>query len=351
MSNESISQFASFTEIKQFIDIEQKHRNLEWLKQALAMAIEVELSTLPPYLCAWWSIIDSNTEAANIIKSIILEEMLHMGLACNMLTAIGGTPKITIPKYPGHLPGNIHPKLTVYLSGLTKDYLENIFLKIEKPIEPIEIREKQPLRFALFVAEEVPVQTYPTIGAFYDEIFKTFHDLSPQINITNQLVADHINLYKIQTLDDVEKAITEIKQQGEGTASTPKTDPKFGQELSHYYKFSEILHGKKIVFENNQWSFSGDEIPWPDTYPMAKVPDGGWTGRYSNPSWEVRHLLIHFNAIFNSMLNKLESAWINGNQGDLGNAVNEMFQLKSPAVELMKIPLPNSSNNYGPDFL
>ncbi len=84
----------------------------------------------------------------------------------------------------------------------------------------------------------------------------------------------------------------------------------------------------------------------PDTYPMAKVPDGGWTGRFSNPSWEVRHLLISFNAIFNSMLNKLESAWVNGNQGDLGDAVNEMFQLKSPAVELMKIPLPSTYDRF-----
>ncbi len=261
MSNESLSQFASFTAIKQFIDIEQKHRNLEWLKQALAMAIEVELSTLPPYLCAWWSIIDPNTEAANIIKSIILEEMLHMGLVCNMLTAIGGTPRITIPKYPGPLPGNINPSLKVYLSGLTKDYLKNIFLEIEKPEKPIEVREIQPLKFAFFLVKDAPVQTYPTIGAFYDEILSTFKYLNPQINEKNQLIAKHISLYKIEKIDDVEKAITEIKQQGEGTGSTPETNLNFGQELAHYYKFSEILHGKKIVFENNQWSFSGDEIP------------------------------------------------------------------------------------------
>ena len=40
-----------------------------------------------------------------------------MGLACNMLTTIGGTPQINtpaaVPKYPGHLPGGVRPHLTV----------------------------------------------------------------------------------------------------------------------------------------------------------------------------------------------------------------------------------------------
>jgi hypothetical protein len=30
----------------------------------------------------------------DLIESVALEEMLHMGLVCNMLMAIGGTPQI-----------------------------------------------------------------------------------------------------------------------------------------------------------------------------------------------------------------------------------------------------------------
>ena len=59
----------------------------------LQTAIEVEHSTIPAYLCALYSIKDgTNQEAAQIIKSVVLEEMLHMILAANVLNAIGGHP-------------------------------------------------------------------------------------------------------------------------------------------------------------------------------------------------------------------------------------------------------------------
>src|SRR5262249_36943662 len=87
-------------------------RDVEWLQQSLQSAIDLELSTLPPYLCGMWSIKDSSTTAASLINSVVLEEMLHMGLACNMLTTIGGTPQIDsgIPTYPGPLPGDVRPQ-------------------------------------------------------------------------------------------------------------------------------------------------------------------------------------------------------------------------------------------------
>jgi len=46
--------------------------------------------------------------------------MFHLGLACNILSAIGGTPQIlaAVPTYPGPLPGDVRPQLTVYLGTL-----------------------------------------------------------------------------------------------------------------------------------------------------------------------------------------------------------------------------------------
>jgi hypothetical protein len=69
-------------------------KDLDWLKASLQAALELELSTLPPYLCGLWSITDKTHPVRKLIRTIVLEEMLHMGLACNMLTAIGGTPEI-----------------------------------------------------------------------------------------------------------------------------------------------------------------------------------------------------------------------------------------------------------------
>ena len=68
---------------------------LDLLKQHLQTAIELEHSTLPPYLSAYWSIHGDSIHAEHSKKfflTVIQEEMLHMAMACNILNAVGGTP-------------------------------------------------------------------------------------------------------------------------------------------------------------------------------------------------------------------------------------------------------------------
>src|SRR4051794_10597876 len=87
--------------------------NLEWLKNSLQAAVQLEMATIPPYLCAMWSIKDPADPVRAMIRDIVLEEMSHMGTACNMRTAAGGTPRVNtadvVPTYPGPLPGGVHP--------------------------------------------------------------------------------------------------------------------------------------------------------------------------------------------------------------------------------------------------
>ncbi|GBE91692.1 ferritin-like domain-containing protein [Nostoc cycadae] len=327
------------TSISELLQTESANRDIDWLKSSLNAAIELELATLPPYLCAWWSIKDLGASAAGLIRSILMEEMLHMGLVANMLTTIGGTPRIStvLPSYPSGLPGGVRPGLTVYLAGLSKTYLEEVCKPIELPENPI------PISFAK--------ETFATIGAFYDAILGAFQDLQPTMTGNNQLtnggydVGGHA-LFAIKTLADVEKAITEIKVQGEGTSLSPDAEG-FGDQLAHYYKFDEILQGREIKQIDGQWKYAGEVIPFPDTYPMAKVPQGGWT----NPSEEVRTLLDEFNHAFKLVLDNLELAWTNGDESKLGQAIGLMYNLQGSAVKLMQIPLPDGSGNYGPDFL
>ena len=74
----------------------------EDLQQHLQWAIELEHSTLPPYLTALYSIKDgTNQEAVEIIHSVFIEEMLHLTLAANILNAVGGSPNLD---YPGIMP-------------------------------------------------------------------------------------------------------------------------------------------------------------------------------------------------------------------------------------------------------
>lgn len=64
-------------------DLPDLHRHLQW-------ALQVEHTTIPPYLCALHSIPDGyNVEAATVIRSVVMEEMLHMTLVANVLNAVG----------------------------------------------------------------------------------------------------------------------------------------------------------------------------------------------------------------------------------------------------------------------
>src|SRR5271165_2223984 len=85
-----------------------------WLQKALQSAIELELATLPPYLCGLWALQDQSSVPATLIKGIVFDEMGHFGLACNLLSATGVQPAIfdgyDAITYPGPLPGGVRPK-------------------------------------------------------------------------------------------------------------------------------------------------------------------------------------------------------------------------------------------------
>src|ERR1051326_944656 len=156
-------------------------RDLPWLQQALQSAIELELSTLPPYLCGLWALQDQNSDAAGLILSIALDEMSHLGLACNMLRATGVQPQIFAGydqiQFPGHLPGGVRPKCDPSFFPCDKDFqvvlgfsdfhaFAKMCMQIEYPEDPVP-------RPTLFAAEE----TFPSIGEFYDAVLKAFEAL------------------------------------------------------------------------------------------------------------------------------------------------------------------------------
>lgn len=63
--------------------------SLESLREHLQCAIELEHSTIPPYLCALYSIEPGrNLEAVEVICSVVVEEKLHLTLAANLLNAV-----------------------------------------------------------------------------------------------------------------------------------------------------------------------------------------------------------------------------------------------------------------------
>src|SRR3954463_797430 len=82
---------------------------LDDLREHLQWAIELEHATLPPYLCALYSLDpETNPEAIKAVGGVFVEEMLHLALAANLLNAVGGHPRLDTPRmlppYPRRLP-------------------------------------------------------------------------------------------------------------------------------------------------------------------------------------------------------------------------------------------------------
>jgi hypothetical protein len=325
--------------IKELLDVDSSERDTAWLQQALQCAVNLEFATLPVYLSGMWSIEEQSGEVYDLINSVVLEEMLHLGLACNMLCAIGGTPQITAPSYPGPLPCGVRPGLEVYLAGLSKDTVA-MFMEIEMPEHPVAL-----------VAD-----TYPTIGAFYDAILAAFQAAAPPLSAARQMKANFSvtvpdppdpdktvteKLLPLTTLTAVEQAIATIKDQGEGT-STSADAPEFGGELAHYYRFGEIFHGSKLIPVNGTWKWEGDPVEFPACYPVARVPAGGY------PDLPAAQ---KFDQLYDDLITHLQNAWANGSPGDLNTAIGDMFQLYNLAQPIITTPLPGGGGNYGPDFI
>ena len=316
--------------VPEFVAVPEPAWDQALLIEGLAIAAQVELSTIPPYLCGLWSITGGEDDRPlGWIRQIVVEEMLHLGLVCNMTTAIGGTPALTAPVYPGPLPGGVRPDLTVGLQGLTREYVAGVYMGIEYP-------EDGPL---------TPPGT-ATIGQLYDALQAMFVAVQPMfVGGTQQVTAVGPNsLPAITGLDDVAAAITEIKEQGEGTATSPDADP---DDLAHYYLFGQIANGRLLAETDGVWDYTGDPVAFPTAAPMAPVPAGGWGA----VAPAVGTLLAEFDAVYADVRRRLNTAWSPaGTDADLQNAIARMFDLGGPAQELMGMAIPGGTGNYGPAF-
>ena len=332
---EETSAVGGGTKIIDLMNVPSEKHDLDWLKAALQSAIELELATLPPYLCAMWSIDETDPNAAYPVQSlrqIVIEEMRHMGLACNLLTTLGGIPQINVsgnvPEFPGELPGGVKPGLTVSLAKLSPEQLV-VFLEIELPETP-------PIMPTALVEE-----TFPTIGAFYDAILAALQKLSPaEFTGRNQLTA--LGLRPVRNLADAETTIGIIKIQGEGTEQSPEDQPGLTEpDLAHYYRFREILNERRFIKNAaGQW-VSGEAIPFPKIYPMATIPEGGYAESHD------------FDRIYTHLLNSLQKAWETNDSIELAKSRPIMVSMKAEAKKLMQMPIDAQDSlkgNFGPSF-
>lgn len=336
----------SFQELMELLD---NSKDVACLKRVLQTAISLEFSTIPPYLCALWSIKEDKNEVAESIREIVQEEMLHMALACNMLTAIGGQPKINtmVPKYPGPLPGGVHSGLIAKLSGLTKDLLLD-FMYIERPLS--EFSHDHP-ELTLDQREEEPHGD--TIGAFYEKVKEAFVEIDPPMDPDNQ-IAGPLAWRVVRTVEDALYAIDLITEQGEGTGTTPEESEG---DLSHFYRFKEVFEEVRLVWDSdNNTLRHGEAFPFPDVLPMGEVPEDGWEAdiksiKDKNERDTVRFYLEQFDIVYTKLLDELQATWTLGGQASLVCAYSTMFDLEKSAKRLMTIKVPRlGDKTFGPRF-
>lgn len=316
------------------------------LQESLQTAIELEHATIPPYLYALYSLgtDPANTTVADIIQSVVSEEMLHMTLACNLLNAVGGTPLIDtpefIPTYPGPLPGSVESGLTVHLAPFSTEVIKDTFMAIEEPESPAD--------FPSIKHVDLAATASVTIGQFYNAIIDQMKALEkagvdvftgdPALQVKPPFEEGAI----VTDLDSAIAAIELIIDQGEGT--NPSESPLDGGpdgELAHYYRFAEIAEGNALVPIETApgWSYSGDPIVAEG--PIANIATNPSSSAFPTGSAE-RHAMDNFNYTYTSLLKGLHMLF-NGKTDTFSRTLGAMMSLRQQALTMM-----SGTNLHGP---
>ncbi|HEY3467208.1 MAG TPA: ferritin-like protein [Amycolatopsis sp.] len=328
--------------------VDDLRRHLQW-------AIELEHATIPPYLCALYSLDAArNPEPAQVVGTVLAEEMLHLALAANLLNAVGGEPRLDtpelLPPYPHPLPHGDR-SVHVQLVPFGPEALE-LFLRIEQPAS----------------ADDPPEgEEYRTIGQFYAAIEAGLRALCDKLgedavftgDPKRQIGAFHLRggggeVIAVHDLKTASAALAEIVEQGEGAARTDVWDGDRDvfhperEEVAHYYRFQELRLGRR--YRTGDTPASGPtgekiEVDFDGVLPMRPNPR---TADYPEGS-PVRVAQEEFNQTYSLLLYQLEQAFT-GEPGQMKDAVGTMFGLRKQAVALMKMPSGDGTTTAGPTF-
>ena len=347
-------------------------RTLDELKEFLYRAMRLEHATIPPYLTALYSIKPGlNRDATQVLRVIVVEEMLHLTIAANILNAIGGTPDLTrldfAPNYPASLPDG-ETDFKVSIQAFSREALA-IFLKIERPAQ----RPKHLVGKGLIQRKTPPNITalgsdprnedfhFYSIGEFYETILEGIKYLEAEAHEagttifsgdkSRQITSEYYysggaELFPVTDLKSALEAIELIIEQGEGDGGGIYDDDE--HELAHYYRFQELVEGRYYQKGDQPGHPTGPQlqVDWEGAYPIQqdlKVND-------INKDPELREAAIAFNTRYGEFLQLLTRAY-NGQPSLLLEAVPMMFEFRNMIFELIRNPLPDCpGKNGGPTY-
>jgi hypothetical protein len=317
---------------------------------ALQQALKLEHSTIPPYLYALYSLVPgTNGTVAGIIRSVVVEEMLHMALVSNIILGLGGSPVLKtpdiVPRYPGRLPGSVASGLVVGLEPCSLDLIENVFMKIEEPEDPLVFRAE------LEAADEI------TIGQFYEAIKMSITALGDGAFVGDkdrQLDPDLLpNSIVVTGAETARAAIETIVAQGEGTTTAPLE--VVGTDFAHYYRFNEIVHGRRLISNpdatpedppDRQFLYAGEPIEF-DAGGVSPVPTNPTLAGY--PAEGAAFVVCRtFNYTYTNLLKVLHEVF-NGSLEQYDAAIGLMMSLEQQGKD-MTAGVTTGGAAVGPSF-
>jgi hypothetical protein len=328
--------------------------DLAALRRHLGAALQLEHATIPPYLVALYSIRPgTNSEAYQVLRAVVVEEMLHLTLAANLLNAVGGDPDLThdgfVPAYPACLPDG-ETDFEVSLQAFSRDAVET-FLKIERPAlaagdEVLTVnREKAAGSLRAARVHDDSEEHFYSIGEFYQAIehalveFDAEHGDAlftgdPDRQVTPEYYYSGGGaIVPVTDLKSAQAAIRLISEQGEGVS-----DAMFDYEgeIAHFYRFEQLKLGRYYQQGDAPGSPSGLplDVDWDAVFPIksnARLAD------YAEGS-ELHAGAVAFNAYYADFLRLLTRAF-QGEPKLLIEAVGAMFRIKEMVCQLMRQPI------------
>ncbi|MGU7784748.1 ferritin-like domain-containing protein [Burkholderia sp. PU8-34] len=340
--------FGELADVIGSTDIDTDRKNLlEDLQQALIL----EHATIPPYLTALYTLApNSGWRAVEVLRSVVVEEMLHMTLVANVMNALGGAPQTSaptfIPAYPAPLPFDIDG-IKVNLFGFSRDAV----------VQGCAIERPRTLRGnVLFRAH--PVQTDMTIGEFYVRIQAKLCGFVHRYGAARTFIGDPSRqvgegfyydgagaTFPITDQLSAQFALETIRDQGEGVSDTIWTGNreryKSFPEVAHFFRFNELLAGRE--YQRGDTVESGPtgkplEVDWGAAIPIrpnSKLED------YRDAPEILAHAQA-FNVTYWDFLRTIERAF-NGEPALLQQGIGRMFTLKDLFLRLVNNPLPGQA--------
>ena len=310
------------------------------LQTHLQFAVDLELWTIPFYMAALYSVKDPASEAAQLVRSVVNQEMLHMQLAANAANAFGCEVRVDPPLYGQgvpHLDFDEDRDLPPFLS-----------LPADSAIGPLDAARHNTMCLIEFPdtsgsPPESPSQdTYPTIGDFYASVAIGVEELAEHIQGGRRQVDLFRHFYPELDqptvtrdgrygLPQVQRLVQAIVSQGEGTVDRATLHSSHREAVPDWY--ASLGRTVPPEFQNE----ADDLRPAWDHYEKfvylfgRELPDT-WTAS-SAPSAEGRRAQERLKGQFGELCLALQEVFRGGSTDSFGPL---MFQIGASVATCWK---------------